>query len=104
MSVFGSLIKFLNDNNGTITLLATVIVASTTIVLAIITWWYAKTTDRMLKAGNTPEILLYLFPSETYSRRINLCIQNIGTGFASDINFRGEDLHLNRPFLFKVFH
>lgn len=92
-----ALINFLNSNNGTVTTIATIVIAIATVVLAIITWRYAKTTNEMLKASDRPEILIYLFPSEGYSRRINLCIHNIGTGFASDIEFGGDDLAFIPP-------
>lgn len=95
-----SLISWLNANSGAITAFATVIVAIATGVLAWITWRYAKTTDKILKASDKPEILIYLFPSEGNSRCINLCIQNIGTGFASDIIFDGDDLDFIPPMLF----
>lgn len=73
----------LNENNGVITAFATV-------VLVVITFWYASTTQKILKASNKPVILVYLFPSEGYTSKINLCIQNIGTGFASNIKIKGD--------------
>lgn len=92
-----SVIDFLNANNGIITALATV-------VLAVITWWYVRLmkkyvqltqenvqlTQEILKAGNKAEVLIFLFPDETHPYCINLCIQNIGTGFAHDIQFEGD--------------
>lgn len=64
--------------------------AGATIVLAVITRRYARTTDQILKANDTPEILIYLFPDERSASSINLCIQNIGTGFASEVKFAGD--------------
>ena len=78
MSWLESVNNFLNANNGTITAIATVI-------LAIITFWYARLTREMLKASNKPEILVSLVPHEIYTNTIYLCVQNIGTGFATDI-------------------
>ena len=83
MTLLKEIVDFLNHNNGTITAIATV-------VLAVITFWYVWLTRKILKANNQPEILVYLFPSEGYSYQINLYIQNIGTGFASDITFSGN--------------
>ena len=88
-----------------ITLLATIVVAIATVVLARITSRYAKTTDEMLKAGDKPEILIYLFPSESsiyfhneiFTNCINLCIQNVGTGYASDLKFGGQGLSFIQP-------
>ena len=85
-----SLISWLNENNGATTALATIVIAIATIILTWITSRYAKTTDEMLKAGNKPEILIFLFPDETFPYCINLCIQNIGTGFAHDVKFTGD--------------
>lgn len=90
MSWLTSVIEFLNDNSGAITALATIVIAIATIILARITSRYAKTTDEILKAGNKPEILIFLFPDETFPYCINLCIQNIGTGFARDVKFTGD--------------
>ena len=79
-------VDFLNTNNGTITAIATVI-------LAVITFWYATLTRKILKITDKPEILIFLFPSEANPYKINLCIQNIGTGLASDIKF-SDDLSI----------
>ena len=78
-----SWLDFLNDNNGIITALATVI-------LVFITFWYARMTNKMVKALNHPEILINLQPEERNPCHINLCIQNIGTGAASDLKFEGD--------------
>ena len=77
-----SLTDFLNKNDGTITAIATV-------SLTDITFWYAFLTRKILKSTNKPEILIFLYPDEKYPF-INLCIQNIGTGFASAITFTGD--------------
>ena len=108
MSWLESLINFLNANNGTITAIATVI-------LAYITWRYVRLmkkyvqltqenvrlTQDILEANNKPELLVFLFPAEGFEYSINLCIQNIGTGFASNVNFTGdlsfEPLYQNLP-------
>ena len=74
-----------------------IIIAGSTVVLAIITLFYLletremrKTTQEMLRVSDKPHILIYLFPDETYPHCINLCIQNIGTGFAHKIDFTGD--------------
>ena len=64
---------------------ATVVTATATVILAKITSRYAETTDKILKASNKPEILVSLVPHEIYTNTIYLCIQNVGTGFATDI-------------------
>ena len=75
-----STLKFLNDNSGAITALATVI-------LVVITWWYVRLTKMMLKTSNTPVVRIFLHASES---SITLCVENIGTGFAQDIKFKGD--------------
>lgn len=92
MELLNEIIEYLNKNNGVITAFATV-------VLAVITFWYALMTRKILLASNKPEILVYLFPSEGYSYKINLCIQNIGTGFASNIKIKGDYSTLPRASL-----
>ena len=84
------LITLLEANNGAIIAFSALITAIATGVLAVITYCYAKTTRGILKASNKPEILIFLFPDETYPSCINLCIQNIGTGFAHKIYFAGD--------------
>ena len=73
------------------------IIAGSTFILAVITFFYLletrrmrKTTQEMLRVSDKPHILIYLFPDETYPYCINLCIQNIGTGFARKIDFNGD--------------
>ena len=84
-------IEFLNSNNGIITALATAL-------LAYITWRYVRLmktyvqltqenvqlTQEILKATNKPEVILYLSPEVG---TMNLCIENIGVGYASNIKF-----------------
>ena len=84
------LITLLEANNGAIIAFSALITAVATGVLAVITFFYAMTTRGILKASNKPEILIFLFPDETYPYCINLCIQNIGTGFAHKISFAGD--------------
>ncbi len=79
------------ENVSTIVIAVSAIVtAAATVILAKITSRYAKTTDDILKANDKPEILIFLFPDERSAYSINLCIQNIGTGFASDVKFDGD--------------
>lgn len=78
-----------------------IITALATAILAFITWRYVLLTRKMLEANNKPEILIFLFPSEGSAYSINLCIQNIGTGFASNVKFTGDlsfkSLYYNLP-------
>ena len=62
--------------------------AGATIVLAVITLRYVRLTNEILKATNKPEVILFL---RYRHRSISLCVQNIGTGYASDVEF-GDDL------------
>ena len=62
--------------------------AAATIVLVGITWWYARLTQKILKATNKPEVIIFLrFNND---RTISFRIENIGTGYASDVKFAGD--------------
>ena len=76
-------IDWLNANDGAI-------VGITTVVLVGITGYYAYLTRRLLKANDTPEIAISLRPHEGYIHCVMLCIENIGTGTARDIQFRTD--------------
>ena len=64
--------------------ISAVVTATATVILAKITSRYAETTDKILRAANKPEVILYLSPEVG---TMNLCIQNIGMGYASNIKF-----------------
>ena len=67
-----------------------IVTATATVILARITSRYAETTDKILRASNKPEVAVYLYPDEKHLRQIYLYIQNIGTGVASDVRFKGD--------------
>ena len=84
-----------------IEIIATVVIAIATGALVLVTRQYAKateryveTTEKALKAADTPDIKVYLSLSSTGSLlyTLDLCIHNIGTGFAYDVKFGGEFL------------
>jgi len=77
------IIDWINTNDG-------VIIAVATIVLVFITGYYAYLTRRILKAGNTPEIAIALRPHEAHIHCVMLCIENIGTGAARNIQFQTD--------------
>ena len=87
-----SIFDFLEDKSGAITALATVAVAIVTGILVWITRRYAKTTDKMLKASDTPKILVFLSNLDrNYGvGTLDFCVQNIGTGFAYKVNIAGN--------------
>ncbi len=74
------IIEWLNTNNG-------VVIGIATVVLVGITGYYAYLTWRMLKANNTPEIAVSLRPHEAHVNLVMLCIENIGTGAAHNLQF-----------------
>lgn len=84
------LIKFLTEDDG--------IVAIATLVLVGVTIHYAYTTKKILETYDRPEVVIYLYPSEMFyifpgqtdTSCINLCIENIGTGLATDVRFSGD--------------
>ena len=86
--------NFLNANNGTITALATV-------VLAVITFWYTYLTRKILKASDTPDIRVFLSQvggGGIGMYTLDLCVENIGTGFARDVHFSGDFIFLRPQF------
>lgn len=72
------------------------VTAAATVILALITWWYVRLTREILKATNKPEVIIFLrFNND---RTISLRIENIGTGYASDVKFAGDLLsHIAIP-------
>ena len=67
--------------------IATIVTAVATAVLAKITWEYVQLTQDILQATNKPKVILFLRYSHS---SISLCVQNIGTGYAADIEFSGD--------------
>lgn len=68
-------------------LIVGIVMGIATVVLAIITGYYVYLTRRLLKAGNTPEIVVSLRPHEAHVNLVMLCIENIGTGAAHNLQF-----------------
>ena len=92
INTLGSIIGYLNSNSGLIAAIATV-------VLVGITWRYVRLTQEILKATNKPEVTIFLrFNND---KTMSLRIENIGTGYASDVKFEGDLLsHKARPQFF----
>ena len=92
------IIDFLNENNGAIIAIATLVLAGITLWYVIETMKMRKITHEMLRFSNTPDVRVCLGNingvGEIYT--IDLCIQNIGTGFAYDLKFTG-DFHRIHP-------
>ena len=92
------IIDFLNENNGAIIAIATLVLAGITLWYVIETMKMRKITHEMLRISNTPDVRVFLGNingvGEIYT--IDLCIQNIGTGFAYDLKFTG-DFHRIHP-------
>ena len=63
------------------------VTAAATIVLVGITWWYVRLTQDILKASNNPVVILFLHYQNS---GFKLCVENIGTGYASNIDFSGD--------------
>ncbi len=81
INTLGSIIGYLNSNSGLIAAIATVILVG-------ITWRYVRLTQEILKATNKPEVIIFLrFNND---KTISLRIENIGTGYASDVELAGD--------------
>lgn len=76
-------INWLNLNDGAIIGIATVVLVSITICYTYLTW-------RLLKANDTPEISVSLRPHKAHIHCVILCIENIGTGAARDVQFQTD--------------
>ena len=74
------IIDWLNANSGAVMGIATV-------VLVIIIGYYAYLTWQLLKINDMPEIVVSLRPHEAYINLVALCVENIGTRAARDVQF-----------------
>ena len=90
-----------------IEIISTVVITIATVTLVFVTWQYAKATKRYaetmekaLKAADTPDVKVYLshnsYAANVYA--LDLCIHNIGTGFAYNVTFAGDFLSLRPQF------
>ena len=90
---------FLNDNDGAIITIATLVLVCITLWYVIETMRMRRTTQEMLKISNTPDVqvsIVWEYRSKKVST-YDLCIQNIGTGFAYDLKFSGNIISLRIP-------
>ena len=74
------IIEWLNANSGAIIGIAIVGLAGVIGYHAYLTW-------RLLKANNTPEIAISLQCHEIHVNLVMLCVENIGTGAARNLQF-----------------
>ena len=90
-----------------IEIISTIVIAIATGALVFVTRQYAKateryaeTTEKALKAADTPNIRVYLSQSSAGGTvyTLDLCIHNIGTGFAYDVKFTGDFLCFSPQF------
>ena len=72
------IIEWVNTNSD-------VIIAIAAIVLVGIISYYVYLTWRLLKANNIPEIVVSLRPHQVHVQLVMLCVENIGTGAAYDL-------------------
>ncbi len=74
------IISWLNANSGAVIGIAIV-------MFVIFASYYVYLMWRLLKANNAPEIVVSLRPHEAHVNLVMLCIENIGTGAARDLQF-----------------
>lgn len=72
-------------------LVVSIIMVLVTIALVFITRRYVILTGDLVKSTNKPEILVYLHPDEENIVCVNLCIENIGTGLAYNVEVTPDD-------------
>ena len=86
------IIDFLNENDGAIIAIATVFLVVVTLIYVCETRKIRETSQKMLKLSNTPEVQVSLLSGGhvmgVYT--LDLCVQNIGTGYAYDVKFAGS--------------
>ena len=97
------IIDFLNKNDGAIIAIATLVLAGITLWYVIETMKTRRITQEMLSISNTPDVRVFLGNINGVGTvyTIDLCIQNIGTGFAYDLKFTG-DFHRIHPMASKT--
>ena len=78
------IIEWLNTNSGAV-------IAIATVVLVVFAGYYIYLMWRLLRANNTPEVVVSLRLHEAYIHCVMLCIENIGTGLLVTSNS-------NKPF------
>ncbi len=74
------IIEWLNANSGAI-------IGVAIVVLVGVIGYYTYLTWRLLKANNTPEIAISLRCHEAHVSLVMLCVENIGTGAAQNLQF-----------------
>lgn len=79
-------------------LIVGVVMVVVTITLVLITRRYVLLTGELVesnkefvKSSNKPEILVYLRPDNDNFLCVNLCVENVGTGLAYNVNFTPGD-------------
>ena len=79
------IIDFLKDNSEAM-------IVSLTFFLVCITVWYVYETRKIRINANYPKLQVsLLYVDDNWKQHtLNLCIQNIGTGFAYDLKFDGN--------------
>jgi hypothetical protein len=68
------------------------IMAVATVALAILTAAYVVLTGRILRSQTDPEVIIYVENSENNPACVDLVIENVGSGMATDVRLR-----LSRP-------
>lgn len=81
------MIKFLNDNQGALTVIFSGVVAIATVVYAILTRALVVETKRMREVQTEPKLSIHLEPRQDWINLIDLVIQNIGGGPAYNLKF-----------------
>lgn len=68
------------------------ITALSTFTLVGVTWYYARIAKKILKASaNTPEVVIFDEPDPSGQAFIFICMENIGTGTAYNINIDTDE-------------
>jgi hypothetical protein len=81
------LLRFLNENAGALNVVFALIVAASTVFYAVLTGKLVAETRRMRKAQTEPHVLVRAEPEFDRFDRVNIAVENTGSGPAYNIKF-----------------
>jgi hypothetical protein len=81
------LFDFINENNATISVIATAVIAAFAVISTILTALLAIENRRLRLAGLNPQVVAYLEPHPDAHGGVNFVLANIGQGPAFDVKF-----------------
>lgn len=96
-----SILEFLNDNAGAITLFFTAVVAVATVFYVRLTSKFVNETIELRKAQTQPQITVSILPRNPEVWIVDMILENVGNGAAHNIKIEPSDnfeMRSNRDF------